>query len=115
MIKKWLLKKKLVKVGYEWVDISSMALMDYRYQVKGNKHEDIWTLERKLNRNYQMAEIDTSHDESDGYIHKNFGALKIIYDKSKNMIVGVVNHRGTGYQQDIDKHLKEKLNKIYGL
>lgn len=111
-IKKWLLKKKLHKAGYEWVDISSMALIDYRYRVKNNKDEDSFTLEKKLNRNWQMA---TFEKEEGNLIHKNFGALKIIYDKSKNMIVGITNHKGNGYQQDIDKNMKNNLNKLYSL
>jgi hypothetical protein len=86
-----------------------MARLDYRHQVKGNKNEDTWTLERKLNRNYQMAIVDSSHDDSDGYIHKNFGALKIIYDKSKNEIVGITNHRGGWNGCEIDLQLKKNL------
>jgi hypothetical protein len=112
---KWLLKMKLKKLGYEWIQISEYALLDYRHHVKNNKSEDTWTLERKLNRNFYMAEVDSSHDESDGYIYKKFGALTIIYNKEQKVIVGITNHRGNEYVTEVDKELKNKLNKIYGL
>jgi hypothetical protein len=109
---KWLLKRKLDKLGYRWIPISEYALLDYRHHVKGNSNEDTWTLERKLNRNFQMASIIK---EEGNLIHKSFGALTIIYDVSKNMIVGITNHRGNEYVTEVDKELKNKLNKIYGL
>lgn len=112
---KWLLKKKLEKLNYKWIPISEYALLDYRHQVKNNKYEDTWTLERKLNRNWYMAKIDDKHDKIDGYIHKKFGALTIIYDISKNMIVGITNHKGEKYVAEVDKDFKNKLNKLYGL
>jgi hypothetical protein len=113
MIKKWLLKKRLDKLNLEWIEITNYALLDYRYQVKGNQYESTWTLERKLNRNWQIATVVY---DSEKIIHKSFGMLRIIFDKEQNKIVGITNHRGN-YKDNtpIDKELKVKMYKIYGL
>lgn len=114
MLGKYLFKKKLKKIGYDWIPITSLALEDYRNQVKNNKYESKWTLERKLNRNFYVGVVDNDRSD-DKFIHKKFGALTIIYRKDINMIIGITNHRHgwNGYEIDID--LKNKLNKIYGL
>jgi hypothetical protein len=109
---KWLLKKKLEKLNYNWIPISEYALLDYRHQVKNNKSEDTWTLERKLNRNWYMSKFIK---QEGNLIHRSFGALTIIYNESKNIIVGITNHKGNKYVAEVDKDLKNKLNKLYGL
>jgi hypothetical protein len=113
-MKKWLLRRKLKKLNMDWIEISEYALLDYRHQVKGNRDENTWTLERKLNRNWYMA-VQVYENEKDNIIHKKFGALTIIYDKSKNMIVGITNHRHGWNGCEIDSNLKQELNKLYGL
>lgn len=114
MIGKFLLKKKLKKLGYEFIPITSTALNDYRTQVRNNQHESKWTLERKLNRNFYVGKIDDERS-NEKFIHKKFGALTIIYRKDINMIIGITNHRHGWNGYEIDMELKNKLNKIYGL
>jgi hypothetical protein len=112
LFEKFLLKRELKKVGFHWVNITPMALLDYRYQVKNNSKESTWLLERKLNRNFYLAEKVYENKERH-VIHKKFGALTIIYDTYLEMIIGIVNHRGEWFEYPIDKDLKDKLNKLY--
>jgi hypothetical protein len=114
MLGKILLKRKLKKLGYEFIPITSTALNDYRTRVKGNLTESKWTLERKLNRNFYIGKLDVENSDNH-YLHINFGALTIIYRKDNNTIIGVTNHRHGWTGCEIDLELKEKLNKIYGL
>lgn len=114
MLGKYLLKKKLKKLGYDWIPITSLALEDYRNQVRGNKNESKWTLQRKLNRNFYVGKLDLERS-SNNYLHIRFGALTIIYRKDINMIIGITNHRHGWTSYEIDTELKNKLNKIYGL
>jgi len=111
-IKKIILKQKLNKLGYKWINITPLALKDYKEQVRNNWHEDNWTLERKLNRNWQLSEVSF---EDEQVIHRKFGMLTIIYNKHLGMINGITNHRGKFFDCEIDKSSKEKFNKIYGL
>ena len=112
IIEKFILKRELKKANYPWINITPMALLDYRYQVKGNSKEPTWLLERKLNRNFYLAE-QVYEDKEHNIIHKKFGALTIIYDTYLELIIGIVNHRGQWFEYQIDKDLKNKLNKLY--
>ena len=112
IIEKFMLKRELKKSKYPWVNITPMALLDYRYQVKGNSKEPTWLLERKLNRNFYLAK-QVHEDKEHNIIHKKFGALTIIYDTYLEMIIGIVNHKGQWFEYQIDKELKNKLNKLY--
>ena len=91
-----------------------MALLDYRYQVRGNSKEDTWTLERKLNRNWYMAK-EVREDKENKLIIKKFGALTIIYDTYLEMIIGITNHKYGHYDNEIDENLKANLNRLYGI
>ena len=112
LFEKFMVRRELNKNGYKWVNITPMALLDYRYQVKNNSKESTWLLERKLNRNFYLAE-QVYEDKEHNIIHKKFGALTIIYDTYLEMIIGIVNHRGQWFEYHIDKGLKDKLNKLY--
>jgi hypothetical protein len=114
MIKKILLKRKLSKLGYPFIPITSTALNDYRTRVRGNLHESDWVLQKKLNRNFYMGVVDEERSD-DRILHKKFGALTIIYRLDTNVIVGVTNHKHGWYGCEIDKEMKNKMNKIYGL
>ena len=113
IFRKFILKQKLKRYNIEWIEITPLALKDYKEQVRKNWCEDNWFLERKLNRNFLMA--IKSYEKQD-IIHKDFGALRIIFSKEKNKIVGICNHRGRAWQSHgIDKIEKDRLNKIYGI
>lgn len=108
MLKKFVLKLKNKKVlnQLEKIEISDIAMDQYRLCVRKNKNESIDTLTNKLKRNFILGEKTNDYTS-------RYGNLYIFHKDNK--ITKIFNEKGGVANFSIDKKLKSELDYILGL
>jgi hypothetical protein len=108
MVKKFVLKLKNKKLLEELdkIEITHIALNQYRFDVRGNSKEKNEILSKKLKRNFILGkEIDNKTMQ--------YGNLHISFENNK--ITGIKNFKGKSKGLEINEKLKKDLNYILGI
>lgn len=108
---KWLLlKRQAKKEDYPILEVNQNAIDKFKSDVKGNSNCSNSLAILKIVRNYYCGQKATRFDT----VTSAYGCLHIELDKKMNIIINIKNHREYGCNSgEIDKVLKEKLNKLY--
>lgn len=93
------------------IKVSDLALKQYKFHVKGNRHEDIRTLKNKLKRCYLCSKDVQVYDKDRIIAHYGNMAITVI----NNEITEIKNKFGQPRGFNIDEKLKKRIDDLYWL